>query len=150
MPMVRNNPLPAGRYWIYIRKGASSDIFELWLAQHADVVTIERKETSGDLWPIIKPDETFYVFVTKDKVVWPRGVGFPNTADATVKTPEDTKTRGPTPTYKDVLHDIEETAAEAAAKAKSLATDWTTGLVIAAAIYWLLNRSDSARRNQRR
>lgn len=142
MAMVRKNPLPAGRYWIYIRKGASADIFELWLSHHKDVVTVERKDMYGDLWPIIKADETFYVFNTKSPVVWPRGVGFPNAADATVKTPDDTKIRGPTPTYKDVVKDIEETAAEAAAAAKAYATDWSTMLIVALGLYWLVNRSE--------
>jgi hypothetical protein len=115
MAMVRKNPLPAGRYWIFIQK-ASQDIFDLWLKKNSDVITIEKKETYGDLGVplLIKPNESFYVFLVSEPTIWPRGVGFPNTADATVKQSGDVKKRGPVPTATDVITDIQETASEAA------------------------------------
>lgn len=124
MPMVRKNPLPPGRYWIYIQQ-ASQDIFDLWLKKNSDVVTVERKDSSGGLWPLIAPNETFYVFLVKEAgIIWPRGVGFPNTADASVKTSNDVTQRPPAPTTKEVLKDIERTAYEAA-------TDvWTWAIII--------------------
>ncbi len=135
--MVRKNPLPAGRYWIYVNKASQSiDIFELWLKKNADIVTVERKDTYGDLWPFISPNEIFYIFVLKEPTIWPRGVGFPNEADASVKTPDDTKIRGPVPTAADVLRDIEETAAEAGKKVMSAAFDWTALVAIGAIIYF--------------
>jgi len=145
MPMVRKNPLPAGRYWIYIQK-PSADIWALYLKKNADILTVERKDTYGELWPFISPNETFYIFSTKEPSIWPRGVGFANTAGAEVKSPDDTKIRGPVPTYKDVLHDIEETAAEAAAAAKdAFSVSWRT-LLIAGGVYWLLTRNERGRR----
>jgi len=129
--MVRANPLPPGRYWIFIGK-ASLDIFELWLKKNADVVTVEKKETYGDVWPIIKPDEAFYIFAVKEKTIWPRGVGFPNTADPTITSPADVKTRGPVPTVKDVVKDIAQTAAEAA----SSATGSLVTIAVIAGLVW--------------
>jgi hypothetical protein len=133
MPMVRKNPLPVGRYWIFIQAN-SQDIFDLWLKKNADAVTVERKDTYGGLWPIIKPNETFYVFAVKEEgIIWPRGVGFPNSADATVKTPDDVKQRGPVPTAADVVKDIAETASEAA-------TSMLTTAAVLALIWYFANK----------
>jgi hypothetical protein len=137
VPMVRKNPLPPGRYWIYIQK-AAQDIFDLWLKKNPDVVTVEKKETSGALWPIIAPDETFYVFNVKEPTIWPRGVGFPNTADAAVKSSNDVTKRGPPTTAKDVLKDIEQTASEAA---KSVFDDFKVVAIIALAAWLVLGNS---------
>jgi len=117
MPMVRKNPLPPGRYWIYIQQSAQ-DIFDLWLKKNSDgTVTVEKKQTYGDVPLLLKPVETFYVFNVTAPSIWPRGVGFPNAADASVKEAADVVQRPPPMTAGDVLKDITSTASEAADRA---------------------------------
>ena len=136
MAMMRKNPLPPGRYWIYIQK-PSAEVWEGWLKRNADVVTVEKKEEYGGLGPFINPNETFYIFNVKEPTIWPRGVGFANTADPSVKGSEDTVIRPPPMTPADVLRDMEETAAEAGRKVLSAAWDWSQILLIGGAIYLL-------------
>lgn len=136
MPQVRKNPLPVGRYWIYILGGASQDIFDLWLKKNSDVVKVETKEaihdpnlSQPDVTPpgmpgvpsIGTPLQTFYVFNVLEPSIWPRGVGFPNAADTNVHTTNDVTKRPPIPTVVDVAKDIAETAAEAAARMRDMA-----------------------------
>lgn len=162
--MVRKNPLPAGRYWIdIIRK--SDDIWQLWLKKNADIVTVEKKENAQsegtpDLFPpagmppYYQPPArepvpvTFYVFTLREATIWPRGVGFPNDASSpTIQQRSDVQVRGPVPTVTDVMHDIEETAAEAAARVREMASiGWRT-VIIAAGIYWLATRSGNGRKS---
>jgi hypothetical protein len=113
MAMQRKNPLPPGRYWIFIQK-QSLDIFELWLKKNADVVTVEKREDSGGMRPFLNPNESYFIFNVKEASIWPRGVGFPNIADAETKQASDVVQRPPPPTVADVVKDIEKTAAEAA------------------------------------
>lgn len=129
MAMQRKNPLPPGRYWIFIQK-QSLDIFELWLKKNADIVTVEKREDSGGMRPFVNPNESYFIFNVKEATIWPRGVGFPNIADSATKQAADVVQRPPAPTVKDVITDIEKTAAEAAG-------DVVTAVVIGLAL-WLL------------
>jgi hypothetical protein len=130
--MMRKNPIPVGRYWIYIQK-PSADVWERWLAINKDIVSVERKDESGALWPFIKANETFYIFNVKEPTIWPRGVGFANTAGPQVTSPEDTVQRPPPPTVTDILTDMANTASEAAGTA-------VTGLLILGALWWYSQR----------
>jgi len=136
MPQVRKNPLPPARYWIYIQGGKSQEIWDLWLKKNSDVLTIEQKQAEGlpnlsqpdvtppgmpGVEPAGKAFETFYIFTLKEPAIWPRGVGFPNTAEPAVTKASDVTTRPPVPTVVDVVKDIAETAAEAAARVRNMA-----------------------------
>lgn len=132
--MVRKNPLPPGRYWIFVQQ-PSSEIFDLWLKQHSGEVQVEKREDSGGVWPFISPLESFVIFRVDAATVWPRGVGFPNAADPATTKAADVVTRPPPPTVKDVVKDIEETAAEAASAAM------TGTVVIAAIVLWVMSRN---------
>jgi hypothetical protein len=125
MAMVRKNPLPAGRYWIDIPRG-SQDIWDLWLKKNADVVHVEKKES--DSW--LKTSITNYIFTVDEPTIWPRGVGFPNTAGAEVKKKADVVQRPPPPTAADVVKDIAQTASEAATQAYILAA------IVVVAVLW--------------
>jgi hypothetical protein len=128
MAQVRKNPLPAGRYWIFIQ-AASQDIWDLWAKKNSDVLTIEVNNPIADpnlSQPDIsvpgmpgvevpgKPNERFYIFALKEPAIWPRGVGFPNVATPDVTMQRQVQTRPPIPTAVDVVKDIAQTAAEAA------------------------------------
>lgn len=132
MPMVRKNPMPAGRYWIDIT-AASRDIWDLFVKKNADIITIEKDEP--DTWLPGFKSVWFVVFTLKDKTIWPRGVGFPDTMETWQKERTDVHQRGPIPTPGDVWDDITHTAAE---KAQEV----LTGAAILAAIWWFSQRKD--------
>ena len=124
MPQVRKNPLPAGRYWIFVQ-APSIEILDQWLRYPG--VTVERREESGGLRPFVSPSEVFVLFEISLPLPWPRGIGFPNAAAADERKAADVKQRPPPLTVKQVAKDIVETASEAAAEA-------ITGTVIVVAI----------------
>jgi len=130
MPMVRKNPLPPGRYWIFIQK-ASLDIFEQWIRSPS--VTVEKREDSGGFWPFISPNESWFLFEISLPTPWPRGVGFPNAADPSTHQATDVVDRPPPVTAKQIAKDIVETASEAAKGAM-------TGTAIVAIIVILMMR----------
>ena len=124
MPQVRKNPLPAGRYWIFVQ-APSIEILDQWLRYPG--VTIEKREESGGFKPFVSPNEVFVLFEISLPLPWPRGIGFPNAAAADERKAADVKTRPPPLTVKQAVKDIAETASEAATSA-------ITGTVIVVAI----------------
>lgn len=161
---VRKNPLPPGRYFIDI-VSTSEEVWQLWLKKNADIVTVEKKEAAAPemptdvipmpgMGPYYQPPArepvpvTWYLFTLKEPAIWPRGVGFPNEANApTIQQRSDVHVRGPVPTVTDVVHDIEETAAEAAQRVLDAANAGWRMLLIVAGIYWLATRSGNGKRS---
>ena len=84
MPQVRANPLPAGRYWIFVQS-PSIEILEQWL-KYPGVTTLKREE-SGGMRPFVSPNEVFVLFEISLPLPWPRGIGFPNSAARTSTKP---------------------------------------------------------------
>jgi len=131
MPMVRENPLPKGRYWIFVQKPALP-VFERWLEGNAATVTLERREDSGGMRPFLTPNESFFLFSVNAPTVWTRGAGFPNTAGDVVKA-DDVGQRPPPLTTAGIVRDIVQTAEESA-------RDTLIAVGILAAIYYLATR----------
>lgn len=133
MPQVRQNPLPVGRYWIFVQ-GQAQDILKLWFQQHTGTVEIEKTEPSGGVWPFLSAYETFYIFYVTSPTTWPRGIGFPN-ADPTAQKAADVMQRPPAPTVKETVKDIAETASEAATNAIGVTA------LLAVIVLWALSRN---------
>lgn len=113
MAIVRTNPLPTGRYWIWI----AADKEPAWLAlrqQNLEVLKIESEAATheGYGWNETRSGTT-YIFTVTGSLAWPTGIGYPNTAGDDVKTPADVLQRPQVPT-------LSETATEV--------TDWAAGL----------------------
>ena len=126
MAMVRTNPLPAGRYWIWI----AADKEASWLAfrvKNFGTLTIESEAPTheGYGWNETRSGTT-YIFNTTEPVPWVPGFGFPNTADAGITT-ADTIQRPQVPTISD---DIRRAAAAAEEAANTLATVVVVGVLI--------------------
>ena len=132
MPQVRENPLPKGRYWIFVQKPALP-VFEAWLQGNAATVTLERREDSGGLRPFLTPNESFFIFSVNAPTVWTRGAGFPNTAGDVTKA-DDVGKRPPPITPGSIIRDMVETAEEGA-------RDTLIAVGVLAAIYYLATRS---------
>lgn len=169
MAQVRKNPLPAGRYFVYQREGSKGqEIFEAWLKRNTDIVTVEQKQRtdplaemspSGWIQPGLSPvpgagpigpttaapeGDVFYLWTLKEPTIWPRGCGFPNEAEASVKSSSDATIRPPTPTAADVMEDIEHSAAEYAKRAgDALSFSWDFGKIalLAAAVYYFSQKA---------
>jgi hypothetical protein len=124
MPQIRKNPLPAGRYWIFVQ-APSIEILDQWLKYPG--VTVLKREESGGLRPFVSPNEVFVLFEISLPLPWPRGIGFPNAAALNETQASDVVQRPPPMTVKQAAKDIIETASEAA-------TEAITGTVILAAI----------------
>lgn len=132
MPQIRKNPLPAGRYWIFVQQ-PSIDILDQWLKYPG--VEVEKREESGGLRPFVSPNEVFVIFDISLPLPWPRGIGFPNSAAPDERQATDVKQRPPPQTVKQVVKDIAETASEAA-------TEAVTGTVVLALIaLYIMSRS---------
>ena len=125
MPQVRANPLPAGRYWIFVQS-PSIEILEQWL-KYPGVTTLKREE-SGGMRPFVAPNEVFVLFEISLPLPWPRGIGFPNSAAPDEHEAADVKTRPPPLTVRQAPKDIIQTASESASEA-------VTTIVIVAAVY---------------
>jgi hypothetical protein len=111
--VVRANPLPAGRYWIWIAANKES----VWLAFRVKyfgtlVIESEAATHEGYGWNETRSGTT-YIFTTSEPVPWPSGIGFPNTAPATLKT-ADTVQRGQVPTLREEIRTAADDAAAAA------------------------------------
>lgn len=132
--MVRANPLPVGRYWIFVQAPALA-IFERWLQTNGSSVALERREDSGGMKPFLTPNESFFIFRVSQPTPWPRGVGFPNTADAATERAADVVQRPPPLTARQVAKDIVQTASEAATGAA------TATVVIGVLVVWALSRN---------
>jgi hypothetical protein len=131
MPQIRKNPLPAGRYWIFVQ-APGIEILDQWLKYPG--VTVLKREESGGLRPFVSPNEVFVLFEISLPLPWPRGIGFPNAAALNENQASDVVQRPPPMTVKQAAKDIIETASEAA-------TEAITGTVIVAAIVlWAVSR----------
>lgn len=124
--MVRTNPLPAGRYWIWI----AADKESVWLkyrVNHFGVLMIESESATheGYGWNETRSGTT-YIFTTTAPIPWLAGVGFPNTAPAELKT-ADTIQRPQVPTLAD---DVRRIATEAQEAANTLVTVVVVGVLI--------------------
>lgn len=130
MPLVRKNPMPAGRYWIDVPKPARK-IWDLFVKKNSDILKVEQDKS--DTWLPGCGSIDWVLFTLSDLAIWPRGIGFPNSADASVKARPDVHQAPPSMTekeaVKEVARDIATTASEAASSA------FTTALLIGLAIY---------------
>jgi hypothetical protein len=131
MPQVRANPLPAGRYWIFVQ-APSIEILDQWLRYPG--VTVEKREESGGMRPFVSPNEVFVLFEISLPLPWPRGIGFPNSAAPSERQAADVKQRPPPLTVKQVVKDIAETASEAAGEAIA------GTVLVAVVVLWALSR----------
>lgn len=127
---VRANPLPAGRYWIFVQQSAL-EIMERWLKTNVNTVTLERRENSGGLWPFVSPNESFFIFAVRSPTLWTRGIGFPNAADSATQAAADVTQRPPPLTVKQAAKDVLETASEAATSAV------TATVLVVAIVLWV-------------
>jgi hypothetical protein len=132
MAQVRRNPLPAGRYWIWI----AADKEPQWLAyrvKNFDVLKIESEQATHEGYGASETRSgTTYIFTTKEPIIWPAGIGFSNTAGQEVKKPSDVIQRGQVPT-------LRETATEVTDWASGFAVDVQTLVVIGLVVYVLAN-----------
>lgn len=80
MPQVTANPLPIGRYWANVGP-ADIAAFDGWLTANAPALFVENTSQTSDGF-------TFLIFNVKAPVLW-QGPGYPEVADASVKTYAD-------------------------------------------------------------
>lgn len=93
MAMMRDNPLPIGKYWVDVFE-KDSGAFRAWLANNQSGITVEKTENflpRGDY-----PGRTWYLFQVTSPTPW-LGPGFPTIADDGVHTSPDTVDRPPPP-----------------------------------------------------
>lgn len=135
MAQVRKNPLPAGRYWIWIEAKKEPD----WLAlrvRNFDVIKVESEAATheGYGWNETRSGTT-YIFTLSGPMTWPSGFGFANTAAADLKT-ADTVQRGQIPTMSEDLQELERKAREVAESAGS----FTTTIIIVGVLLYFASR----------
>ena len=105
MPLERRNPLPAGRYWLFLDQ-AAAPLFDDWKASHRDAVKLARTSFDADT------GYSWYVFSVSKPVPWqPESFGWPNIADASVKDPTDVTSGLDAVPPPDILEAITELAA---------------------------------------
>ena len=86
--LERRNPLPAGRYWIDLF-AQDSDAWLDWRKRNASSVGIEATEHINS-----EPPRDFIIFHVTAPVSW-EGPGYPNVADKSVQSSNDTAQRPP-------------------------------------------------------
>jgi hypothetical protein len=133
MPQIRKNPLPAGRYWVWI----ASNKEPVWLAlriKNADLLKVESEAATheGYGWNEYRSGTT-YIFTLSGPMIWPAGIGFANTAGADTTT-ADTVQRGQVPTLSEDLQELERKASELVTEAT------TTTLIIIGIVLWVASQ----------
>jgi hypothetical protein len=96
MAIVRDNPLPIGRYWIDVPAAKRSQ-FHSWLTKWKGSVVVETTESGDEI--------DFYIFRTLSPYVEWEGPGLPSTADSEVKDSSDVVDR-PDPEELELLPDM--------------------------------------------
>lgn len=96
----RQNPLPAGRYWIDIFD-KDSDAFGAWLSSNKVTVVVRATEHFEST-----PTRDWYLFEVKVPTPW-NGPGFPTVAAPNVTTSSDTAQRpDPPPSVTDQIEEL--------------------------------------------
>lgn len=106
MAMMRKNPLPKGRYWTDVFKEKIPQ-FEEWLKRNKDTVTVEKRESFGDVFGFAAYRVWYLFSVTAEPgpIYMQRVFGFPTLADQAIKGPEDTVQRPPPQTPSELMKD---------------------------------------------
>lgn len=134
MATVRQNPLPVGRYWVWIA-AAKEPVFLAFRVKYPNEVKVESNEvaTHDGYGAAETRSGTTYIFSVSSPVQWPSGIGFPNTADGTIQKPADVLQRGQVPSIAETVSDW----------AAGLTGDATTLILIGFCLFLLFRSNKS-------
>lgn len=148
MAVVRTNPLPAGRYWIYVFRPGYTTWVE-WRTAYQDVLTIERQEgVEAPLLPGVSSPATghsmtsesmWILFRTSEPTTWPQvELGFPTIAEeAGLKERTDIEQAPPPPPS---VGETIDNAVEGAETAVERVGQSLENLAFAALVIWGISR----------